>query len=500
MHDRNTENQSFAEPLLDLPNANEASYEALSDYLSAKRKLFLSQPKGKKRPIENTQFLQACSQVYHASPRLFSEDNYGLLKRHAKLAEEIISELRPATLKALFGNAKDSHSAVENRLYILSVLHKKGILRNINGKINDQDWLPFLNTLNSEKLDHYANVFELIEPLDIPDPIIFSQLKAHNDLEQLPAELSNSLLLNAAYGNQNTLPSGLFPEESQIKGFTLINEHICKRTRFFPKAWKIAMKNAWNDPSVDASFELYKLYSERLLWLSSFIAFPVIYRFLSYFYTRPIFQTFDQEPLTQASKVLQSHGVLTKSNFNIIADMTPLQLSFCAILASKSRLSSEYLSMIKTIPEPILQNIFQANAEMWILPNKFDVILKLAQKGIDATPWIIHRPNWVLISNLSDQNLKLLDSLELNAAVFERLNYLHTENRMPIFDYLNAEQQKEILTLPQIEKILPLLQHLKNIDLFTPENIQFIFNHQKRLIEDENLSSAFLNLEKSTPI
>lgn len=498
MDERNPDNQSYTEPLLELSNGDEASYEDLLGYLSAKRKLFLSQPKGKKLPTENTLFLQACSKLYNVGPKLFSESNYGLLRRHPKFAEDIVGSLRPAMLKTLFGNYTDLEAVVENRIYILAVLYKNGIIQKIEGQIHDQDWIRFLNAINPEKLEQYANVFAQIEPLTITNTNIFSQLKAHNDLENLPTTLGASLLLNQSYGNKDTLPHDIFTEESQIKGFTLINEYICKRTRFFPKQWKAAMKLAWEDPSLEASFELYKVYSERQIWLSKFIGFPIIYRFLNYFYNKPIFQTFDEEPLTRACKILQSADELTKDNFAIIADMSELKLSFCAILLSKGKLKTDYLKIINEIPEKILQNIYNSNEAQRMIPSTFDALIKLGQTGIDGTKWMSHKPNWRIISTLSNKTLEILGSLDLDEHIFEQIKYLHDRNAMQTFDRLNESQQKNLLTNTQNEKILTLLQHLEKISLFTPENIQFIFDNQRLFIEDQQLVNTFLRLEKSS--
>ena len=489
MDEKNLSNES----LIELSQSNEASYEGLLAYFSAKRKIYLGKPKGKNLPLENTLFLQACSKLYNTGPKLFSESNYELLKQHPKFAEEIVVAFRPAVLKAVFGNYIAPESVVENIVFILSVLHKNGIIENHAGKIKDQDWIRFLNALDPEKLDQYAHVFSHIDTMNIADPGFFARVKAHNDLDAL----QTSLLLHKAYKDKDLLSKDALSEDTQIKGFTLINEYVCKRTRFFPKPWKQAMRIAWEDPSIEASFELYKLYAEQQIWLDRYINFPIIYSFLSYFYSMPIFQTFNEEPLTKVCRLLQSVGELNMSNFNVIADMPQTALLYCELLNSKGVLNTEYLQNIKDLSELTLQNICEANKKQLITTPTLKLLIRLGKIGIDGTTWMIHKPSWLIVSKLSDNSLKTLGSLELNEQIFGKLKSLYDHNFIQIFDRLSEDYQQDLLTNVNHEKITTLLQHLEEIGLFTPENIKSIFDNQARLIEDSTLLQSILNLEKS---
>lgn len=480
--------QNNDEPILEPSNGNEASYSDLVAYFAAKRQIL----KGKKLSLENTSFLQACSKVYNVGPKLFSEANYELLKQYSNFTEEIVIDLRPATLKAVFGNFTDPDDVVQNRIFILSVLYKNGVIENNLGKIRDQGWIKFLNSIDKIKLDEYARVFAQIDEVAIDNINFFSRVKAHNDLDTLAKDLQSSLALNKAYGLKDTLT-----QDTQIKGFTLINEHVCKRTRFFPGPWKIAMRAAWEMPSSEASFELYRLYSERQIWLAGYIKFPVIHKFLSYFYSKPIFSTFDEEPLTQACKLLQSVGELDIDNYKVIEDMPETGLAFCSLLNSKGILKTEYLQKINGISESTLQHICEANEKQLITLPTLNLLIKLGKKGIDGTTWMIYKPNWLIISKLSDHSLKTLGSIELNEQIFEQIKNLYELNFMPIFDRLNESQQKNMLTNVNYEKISTLLLHLEKIGLFTPENVQSIFDNQVRLIKDNKMVQSILNLEKN---
>ena len=481
------------ESLIDLSQSNEASYEDLLAYFSAKRKIYLGKPKGKNLPLENTLFLQACSKLYNTGPKLFSESNYELLKQHPKFAEEIVVAFRPAVLKAVFGNYIAPKSVVENIVFILSVLHKNGIIENHAGKIKDQDWIKFLNALDPEKLDQYAHIFAHIDTMSIADPGFFARVKAHNDL----GALQTSLLLHKAYNDKGSLSKDALSEDTQIKGFTLINEYVCKRTRFFPKPWKKAMRIAWEEPSLDASFELYKLYAEQQIWLDNYINFPIIYSFLSYFYSKPIFQSFDEEPLTKVCRLLQSVGELNMSNFNVIADMPQTALSYCELLNSKGVLNTEYLQNSKNLSELTLQNICEANKKQLITTPTLKLLIRLGKIGIDGTTWMIHKPNWLIVSKLSDRSLKNLGSLELNEQIFGKLKSLYEHDFIQLFDRLSEDYQQDLLTNVNHERITTLLQHLEEIGLFTPENIKSIFDNQALFIEDSTLLQSILNLEKS---
>lgn len=476
------------EPILESSNGNEASYEELSAYFAAKRKII----KGKKISLENTPFLQACSKIYNIGPKFFSEAHYQLLKQHPKLTEEIISDLRPATLQALFGNNNDSENMVQNRVFILAVLHKNGVIKNKFGKITDQDWIKFLNSIDKIKLNEYARVFAQISDTSIDNIQFFSHVKAHNDLESLAKDLQSTLAFHKAYGLDDILRA-----DTQIKGFTLINEYVCKRTRFFPKAWKIAMRAAWEIPSSEASFELYKLYSERQIWLDGYINFPVIHRFLSYFYRKPIFQTFDTEPLTQVCKLLQSVGELDMDNYKLIEDMPETGLAFCKLLNSKGILNAQYLQKINGISESTLQHICEENEKHLITLHTLNLLLKLGKKGIDGTTWMVYKPNWLIISKLSDNSLKTLGTIELNEQIFEQIKNLYELGFMQVFDKLNESQQKNMLTNVNYEKISTLLLHLEKIGLFTPENVKSIFDNQTRLLKDNKMFQSILNLEKN---
>ncbi len=492
MDERSSNYKSYYEPILGMPNGNEASYEELRAYFSAKRQILISKTKRTNLLLENTLFLQACSKLYHTGSKIFSENNYALLKQYPKFAEEIVVALRPAMLKALFGNAQTPNDVVENRIFILSILQKNGIIDIQDGKLNDQGWLRFLNSIDSAKLDQYTRVFAQIEPVSIDDPAFFSRVKAHHDLDSLALELQSTLLLNNTYGVENKLS-----EDTQIKGFTLINEYVCKRTRFFPKPWKIAMRIAWETPGLESSFELYKLYSERQIWLNGYINFPIIHRFLSYFYSKPIFQTFDAEPLTQVCQLLQSVDALNMSHFQIIADMPQTALSYCELLHAKGVLDTKHLQDITDIPELTLQHICESNKKQLITLSTLNLLIRLGKIGIDGTQWMIHKPNWMIVSKLSDNSLNIIESLELNQQVFENLKYLYERKFMEIFDQLSESQQKNLLTNVNNEKIVTLLQHLEKISLLTPENIQSIFDNQTRLLENNQLLQSILNIEKS---
>ena len=482
-------------PLIELSNSTEVSYEDLLSYFSAKRKISLGKPKGKNLPLENTLFLQACSKVYNIGPKLFSESNYELLKQYPKFAEEIVVALRPATLKAVFGNYIEPDSVVKNRIFILSVLQKNGIIENHAGKINDQDWIKFLTSIDPDKLDQYAQVFTQIDTMSISDPEFFARVKAHNDL----GALVTTLLLKKAYIDQDTLTRDDLSEDAQIKGFTLINEYACKRTRFYPKPWKQAMRAAWEDPSLESSFELYKLHVEQQAWLDQYINFPIIYIFLSYFYSKPIFQTFDTEPLTKVCRLLQSVGEFNTKNFNVIADMPQTALLYCELLNSKGILNTDYLQNIKGLSELTLQNIYDANKRQLITIATLNLLIKLGKLDIDGTTWMIHKPNWLIVSKLSDSSLKTLGSLELNEQIFGRLRSLNEQNFIPIFDQLSSDYQKNLLTNVNHEKIAILLQHLDKIGLLTAENIKSIFDNQTSFIADNQFLQSILNIDKSYP-
>ncbi|MCX7091620.1 MAG: hypothetical protein NTU48_09245 [Legionellales bacterium] len=478
--------------MLGASHLDEAGDQALPDYSVAKQQISLSRTKSKKLILENTLFFEACSKLYRIGPKLFSANNYELLKKHREFAEEIVVALRPAMLKALFGNYKDPDDVVEDRIFILSVLQRNGIIENNNGIIHDQGWIRFLNRIDRSKLDQYMRVFAQIDSVVIDDPEFFSRVKAHNDLDTLATELPATLAFNKEYGVKNTIA-----EDTQIKGFTLINEFVCKRTRFFPKAWKIAMRGAWEMPGLETSFELYKLYSERQVWLDGYINFPIIHNFLSYFYTKPIFQTFDAEPLTQVCKLLQSVGVLDMRHFQIIADMPQTALSYCELLHSKGLLDTKHVQDIHDISELTLQHICESNKKQLITLHTLNLLIKLGKNDIDGTLWMSYKPNWLNISKLSDNSLKVLGSLDLNEQVFARVDALYEHDFMQIFDQLSNSQQENLLTNVNYKTIVILLQHLEKIGLLTPENIQSIFDNQARLLEDKQLLQSIVNLEKT---
>lgn len=483
--DERSDYQDEKREFLKIPQ-EEASYEVLREYFAAKRRAFLG--KSQTPPSENTAFLQACNKLYNAGTKLFSASNYELLKQYSQFSEDIVSALRPAVIKTLFSNNKESTEIIENRLLILSILHKNGILKKTANKIADQDWIHFLNSIDAEKLDQYAKVFAEIKEEKIDNPQYFFQIKAHNDLDSLPQQLKFNALLKHGYGIQETLS-----EESQIKGFTLINEYVCKRTRFFPKHWKQAMRYAWEMPSLEASFDLYKVYSERQNWLDSYLNFPIIHRFLRYFYGKPIFQTFDTEPLTQVCKLLQSVDALSLENFKLLAEMPQTALNFCNLLIAKEIFNNNMIQKVSGIPESILQHICEAK----ITISTMNLFFRLGKMNIDGTVWLRYKPNWLIISKFSDKSLKMLASLDLNEKIFEKINLFDDLKLLGLFDELDETRQKELLNQTNPEKILALLQHLRTIDLYTPDNIQTIFANQTRLLADNKAYQSILSMEKT---
>lgn len=104
---------------MDDKNLNFQTYQDLQTIFAAKRK----KSKTKTMPVESSPFLQACSHLYQTGPKLFTENNYELLKQYPRLSEEILAHVRPSQIQALFGNYQDSDEIVYNRIYILSVLH-----------------------------------------------------------------------------------------------------------------------------------------------------------------------------------------------------------------------------------------------------------------------------------------------------------------------------------------------------------------------------------------
>ena len=480
--------------LFDLSNPRELPYEELRDYLAAKHSIIARKNPKYISTSENTAFLQACSSLYKVGPKLFSATNYALLQQYPKLAEDILIALRPSYLKALFGHYKGPQDMIENRLAILSVLHKNSILRVENGKIEDQDWLLFLNALDAEKLDQYAKIFAAIdEGGPIENPEYFLQVKAHNDLESLPAQIRFHNALKQGYAIENR-----FAEDTQIKGFTLVNEYVCKRTRFFPKPWKQAMRLAWEIPSLENSFELYKLYVEIQNWLDGYQNFPIIYRFLSYFYSKPIFKIFDAEPLTQVCKMLHSVKEFNIDNYTVLANLPEkTALEFCHLLSSKEILTTKYIQKIANISETILQSICEANTKQRLTLTVLNVLLRLGSMGVDASSWLVHKPNWLVLSSLNNQSLKLLSTLELTPQLFEKITFFSSENYLGLFEQCTEDQQKDLLNNENADRLLHLLRHLKAVGLLTPENTQSIFANQGRLLADTKTYKYILNIEKT---
>jgi hypothetical protein len=462
-----------------------------SDTLQTLKSTYKSLPsrrRGNYSSIEPTAFLEACAKLYRVSTKLFSEYNFKLLKKYEAFSTEIVVDLRKPYIKGLFENQPE---LTEHRLQILSVLHKHGIIQNINGKIIDQDWMLFLNKLDAERLEQYAEAFEKLDKMTHLNPEIFAQIKAHNDVSELNSDLENHALFNQEYD----MPFTLSPD-TQIKGFTLINEYVCKRTSSFPKQWKKAMKAAWETPSLEASFELYHLYSARQTWIDSFKS-GVIRRFLNYLYQKPSFARFDDEPLTQACKLLYVEGLLNIDNFKLIADLTPAALAYIPLVHAKTILNQDYLDKIRGVEEPILTNINAAHAQRPFSSYTLDTLLSLAQKRIDGTMWIPYSPDWRMLTKLSDNSLRTLATSTLSEPLFSILNYFNEIDTIPLFNQLNEQQQKHLLSHVNAKKTILLLQHLEKIDLLTPENIQTIFDNETRLLKDTQLTQKILNLTKT---
>lgn len=446
----------------------------------------------KKSTDAGSLFLQTCRKIYQIGPKLFSQNTYETLSQFSTFAEEILVHLRPSQIKALLGYYQDDQEMIYNRMYILSILHQQGILQHSNGSVSDDGWIGFINALDAHKLDQYMRVFVKIEPITINNPKFFTQLKAHNDLDNLPADLQHTLSLSAVYGT----PS--FPEDTQIKGFTLINEFVCKRTRTFPRTWKNAMRVAWESPSLEASFELYKLYIERQNWLNSF-TIPFAREFFSYFYQKPIFKIFDIEPLTQVCKLLQSANEFNLENFKIVALMPETAFAVCLMLQVKMRLNAQYLQEISQIPEDILKHIYEANQKKVLTVLNLDVLIRLGKLGIDGTVWMNIEPNLFIVSKLSDQTLTQLDLSKINQQTFENIKYLNEKQWIDFYEHLPQAHKHNILNHAKFEKIINLLKHLETLGLCTEENIADIFAQQKLILDDKDLYQSIINIEKSYP-
>lgn len=531
MDDRDLDRSTLEDPILSLTAGNEAPYSDVLAYFAAKRQI-LRTAKSKIPPVENELLLQACNKLYHTGRKLFSEAHYDLLAKYSAFSADIIVAMRPAVIKNLFGNYRESDEIVAQRLFILAMLHKHGVITNKNGKISDpQDWIRYLNKIDAAKLDQYERVFVQLEFIAPQDPEFFAQIKAHNDLDSLAeSDIPAVLAFQKSYELPNT-----FTEDTQIKGFTLISEYICKKTRY-PKEWKTAIQTAWDMPSVEASFELYKLYSERKHWLNRYANLPLIRSFLNYFYNKPIFTVFAAEPLTQACSLLQAAGELNIEHFKLIADMAETGLAYCQLLDSKELLTGENLEKIKDIPESILRNICHANKTRGLTVTTLNVLLRLGQQQIDATAWMEYKPNWLLLAKLSNKSLITLGSLALSEKIFLNIKRLHENKFTEIFEILTPDQQELVLNddledelvfknLKQIQdlnflevfqllspehqnvllidegvsnKILNLLSHLHRLGILNSSNVQAVFAAQQQLLDDNQLYNTLTNLEKTS--
>jgi hypothetical protein len=456
------------------------------------------------------------------SSKLFSEKTVALLEQYPELVEHIIVSLRPAVLKAVLGNYKDKQDVIKHRIFILSVLQEKGILKVTDGKIEDQDWILFLTALDENKLELYARVFREIKEIKISDLDFFARVKAQHNIKALAELLTGPYPIADA--------KTFLPDTTQIKGFTLVNEYVCKRTRFFPKPWKQAIRAVWNDPSPQNSFALYKLYSERQVWLDNYRGTPIIYRFLSYFYSKPIFQTFNNElltqlctllqskneltldnytkltqmsePLTQLCTSLQSESRLTYENYKIVAEMPETTQAFCCLLVAKGivpveQITQQYTDSIQDIPEPILSNIIAYNKTTLITPTALKLLIKLGKQNIDATAWMQYKPNWIILSKLSDRTLHTLSLLSLNASIFKKIEDLNNQDCIALLNTLTADQQTELLTEKSDENIHKLLKHMEKIGLLSPQNFDDIFGEQEHLADDTALYESLLKIEKT---
>lgn len=476
------------ETILPQSNIEDVSYEEFLANMGAKYKIAA---KYKPEQPDSHSFTYACIKLYKIGKKFFSKTNYELLQKYSQFAEEITVALRPVVIKELFGTNSE---IAENRLFILSVLLKHGVIKNLAGTISDDNWILFLNKIAPSKIQKIANIIAQMDKHSITDPAIFSQVKAHNNLDELEENLEISLKFAHDYDVPFTLS-----EDTQIKGFTLVNEFACKRTRSFPKHWKLAMKVAWEAPSVDASFELYRLYTERQTWLESFAGRPLIQNFLSYFYSKPIFKKFDAEPLTQACKLLYAAGLLNIKHFRIIANMSETGLAFCKLLNSKGVLDAQHLQSIDTVPEEILQSICKANQQQLIITPTLNMLIKLAQQNIDGTTWMVHKPNWRILAKLSENTLIKLAAYDINDRVFSNLKSIYELGLLPAYNNFSDDHRKHLLTEVMHEKIMKILVHFNTIGLLTPENMQIIFDHQERFLQDNQLLQYILNIDETKP-
>ena len=478
-------------------------------------------------------FEAACYKLYQSSKKLLSEANYNLLLKYQEFAETIVINLRPNVIKDIFGfHQNDSEEVIAQRIFILNILTQSGIIKNNNGVIEDQDWIKFLTVISYDKLAQYYQVFALINRSDCPisDPKWFAGLKSHNDLsDQTLKAIESSFGIFLSYGTPLTWSQG-----SQIIGFTLVNEYVCKRARFFPGPWKEAMKAVWSDPGkIDNSFQLYKLYSERFLWLDSYKSRPIIYNFLKFFYGRTIFQTFNAEPLTQVCNLLQAQNRLNRKNFEYVASMSATQLEFCQLFNQRGVFDENNLSRIADIPEEILKNIGEHKDAVTLL--RLPILIRLGQNRIDPTCWIENVTNWVAIDKLNDDTMNNLRSLSLNADIFAKIQYFYKENFIDRFNQLNPELQEHLLTsnnhvsmidiLNQFDqeffkKVFNQLPIIQQMDLLKSGNHQvlepllrrqytqqhgitmnynLIFQHQQLLSENESLRDSVFNIDLPSP-
>lgn len=476
------------ETILPQSTIEDVTYEAFLATIDSKYKLVAKLKPG--HPDSHS-FTTACIKLHKLGRKYFSKANYELLQKYPQVAEEIIVALRPVAIKELFGTNPD---IAENRLFILSVLLKNGVIKNVAGKISDDKWILFLNKIDPTKIKKLATIIAQMDKHSLDNPMIFAQVKAHNNLDELEENIEIRLKFAHDYG----IPFSL-SEDTQIKGFTLINEFACRRTRLFPKHWKLAMKAAWESPSLEASFELYELYTIRQTWLESFAGRPLIQSFLSYFYSKPIFKKFDAEPLTQVCKLLHTASLMNMDSFRIIANMPVTGLEFCKLLNSKGILDAQHLQSIENVPENILQNICAANQQQLITPSTLTMLIKLAQQSIDGTTWMVHNPNWRILGKLSDNALITLAAYDINDRVFSNLKSINELGLLPAYNNFSDDHRKHLLTEVMHEKIMKIFVHFSTIGLLTPENMQIIFNHQERFLQDNQLLQYILNIDETKP-
>ena len=271
-------------------------------------------------------------------------------------AESVLNKCSTSQREFFYELDDNKKEALNN---VLGILTQHQLIEVADGTLKDSNyWLPFLKFLceKDDKIQEFSKIVKLFN-----EKYIIKENDSSNDLNLLRSikldkydELSGKLLNEALaiyYSIKPTIEETTIGETilaNQIPGWTLLNEYIAKRTKYYPRNWINAMQHALNEPSDSNYFELYKLYFQRKDWLDS-IWFSPLKTFLTWLYSTPIDSKFANERLTIACDCLQKKQLLNQSNFNFVSSCTDKERMIISILETNTLLDETNLSILNRL-------------------------------------------------------------------------------------------------------------------------------------------------------